>query len=183
MTERSYLNAVATGYDAGLAQAPLLHNPEQARQEINQAIATATKGQIPQLLAPGMLQNIGWVLTDALYMHAAWATPFDVNQTSPGPFTTAAGPHVTAQFMTGGEFTAVRAGGWTAVWLPYSGGKLAMEALLPPAGDGRLHDAGRGGPRHDDIPPGGRPARRTDQERRVSEGEPRHPRQHEVHAH
>ena len=24
--------------------------------------------------------------------------------------------------------------GWTAVWLPYRGGKLAMEALLPPAG-------------------------------------------------
>ena len=78
-TERSYLNAVATGYDAGVAQAPLLQNPEQARQEINQAIATATKGQIPQLLLPGSLKNIGWVLTDALYMHAAWATPFDPN--------------------------------------------------------------------------------------------------------
>jgi len=133
-TERSYLNAVATGYDAGVAQVPLFHNPEQARQEINQAIATATDGQIPQLLPPGSLQDIGWVLTDALYMHAAWATPFDANQTSPGPFTTANGQHVTAQFMTGGQFRAVRAGGWTAVWLPYSGGKLAMEALLPPAG-------------------------------------------------
>jgi serine protease inhibitor len=133
-TERSYLNAVATGYDAGVAQAPLLHNPEQARQEINQAIATATKGQIPQLLSPGSLQDIGWVLTDALYMNTPWATPFDANQTSPGPFTTAAGPQVTAQFMTGGPFNAVHAGGWTAVWLPYSGGKLAMEALLPPAG-------------------------------------------------
>jgi serpin B len=133
-TERSYLNAVATGYDAGVAQAPLLHNPEQARQEINQAIATATKGQIPQLLSPGSLQDIGWVLTDALYMNAPWATPFDANQTSPGPFTTAAGPQVTAQFMTGGPFNAIHAGGWTAVWLPYSGGKLAMEALLPPAG-------------------------------------------------
>jgi serine protease inhibitor len=134
VTERSYLNAVATGYDAGLAQAPLLHNPEQARQEINQVIASATKGQIPQLLPPGSLDNIGWVLTDALYMHAAWATPFDANATSPGPFTTAAGQQVTAQFMTGGQFRAVRVGGWTAVWLPYRGGKLAMEALLPPAG-------------------------------------------------
>jgi serine protease inhibitor len=133
-TERSYLNAVATAYDAGIAQAPLLHNPEQARQEINQAIATATKGQIPQLLLPGSLTNIGWVLTDALYLHAAWAAPFDPNQTSPGPFTTAAGRQVTAQFMTGGSYRAVRAGGWTAVWLPYSGGQLAMEALLPPAG-------------------------------------------------
>ncbi len=36
--------------------------------------------------------------------------------------------------MTGLQFRAVQAGGWTAVWLPYSGGKLAMVALLPPAG-------------------------------------------------
>src|SRR6266581_25170 len=95
-TKRSYLDAVATGYDAGVAQA--------------------------------------WLLTDALYMHAAWATPFDPNETSPGPFTTSSGQRVTAQFMTGGQYSAVRAGGWTAVWLPYRGGKLGMAALLPPAG-------------------------------------------------
>jgi serine protease inhibitor len=61
-TERSYLNAVATGYDAGVARAPLLSNPEQARQEINQAIATATKGQVPQLLFPGSLTNIDFLV-------------------------------------------------------------------------------------------------------------------------
>ncbi len=135
-TERSYLNAVATGYDAGLAQVPLLSQPEQARQEINQAIAHATNGQIPQLLPPGSLYHVGWVLTDALYLHADWSTPFDPSQTAPDPFTTAAGRQVTAQFMNGGPYRAVRVGGWTAVWLPYAGGKLAMEALLPPAGAG-----------------------------------------------
>jgi serpin B len=134
--ERSYLNAVATGYDAGLAQVPLLNRPEQARQEINQAIAGATKDQIPQLLAPGSLQGIGWVLTDALYMNAQWDTPFDPLVTSPEPFTTASGQQVTAQFMISGdqEYRTIRADGWTAVRLPYRGGKLAMEALLPPAG-------------------------------------------------
>src|SRR6266702_1585651 len=116
-TERTYLNAVATGYDAGLAQAPLLSDPEKARQEINQAIATATRGHIPQLLLPGSLQDIGWVLTDALYMNAAWATPFDPNETSPGSFATASGQRVTAQFMTNGPYRAVSADGWTAVWL------------------------------------------------------------------
>ena len=74
------------------------------------------------------------MLTDALYLHAAWATPFDPDETGPGLFATAAGWPVTAQFMLGGQYRAVRAGGWTAVWLPYRGGKLAMEALLPPAG-------------------------------------------------
>jgi serpin B len=134
-TERTYLNAVATGYGAGLAKAPLLKDPELARQEINQAIADATRDQIPQLLRPGSLDDrIGWVLTDSLYLHAAWATPFDPDATSPGSFTTAAGRTVTAQFMEGGEYRAVTADGWTAVWLPYRGGKLGMEALLPPAG-------------------------------------------------
>jgi serpin B len=133
-TERAYLNAVATGYDAGLAKAPLLSDPEKARQEINQAIDTATRGHIPDLLRPGSLQDIGWVLTDALYMNAAWATPFDPNDTSPDSFTTATGRRVTAQFMLNGPYRAVSSAGWTAVWLPYRGGKLAMEALLPPAG-------------------------------------------------
>jgi serine protease inhibitor len=129
----AYLNAVATGYDAGLAKLPLLSDPEQARQQIDQAIATATKGHIPQLLPPGSLRNIGWVLTDALYMNAAWATPFDPGDTVTDSFTNAAGQRVQTHFMVNGPYSAVSADGWTAVWLPYRGGKLAMEALLPPA--------------------------------------------------
>jgi serine protease inhibitor len=133
-TQRSYLNAVATGYDAGVAQAPLLSNPDRAAQEIDQAIAAATRGQIPQLLSAGSLYGIGWVLTDALYLKAAWATPFQASQTAPGPFTTAAGQQATVSFMNGGQYRAVSAAGWTAVRLPYRGGKLAMVALLPPSG-------------------------------------------------
>jgi serine protease inhibitor len=133
-TLRSYLNAVATGYDAGVAQVPLLRHPDQAAQEISQAIAAATHGQIPQLLPPGSLQDIGWVLTDALYLKAAWATPFQASQTSPGPFTTASGRQVSAKYMNGGAYAAASVDGWTAVWLPYRGGQLAMMALLPPAG-------------------------------------------------
>jgi len=132
----SYLNSVATGYEAGVAQVPLLRSPDQAIQEIDRAIAAATHGLIPQLLSPGSLPDIGWVLTDALYLKAAWATPFQAIQTSPGPFTTAAGRQVTAQFMNGGPDALASAGGWTAVWLPYGDGRLAMMALLPPAGRG-----------------------------------------------
>jgi len=136
ITLHSYLNAVATGYDAGVAHVPLLRDPGQAAQEINEAIAAATHGQIPQLLDPGSLQNIGWILTDALYLKAAWATPFQASQTSPGPFTTASGRQVSAEFMNGGSYATATADGWTAAWLPYRGGRLAMMALLPPANAG-----------------------------------------------
>jgi len=135
-TQRSYLNAVATGYRAGVAQVPLLRSPDQATQDIDRSIATATHALIPQLLAPGSLQNIGWVLTDALYLKAAWATPFQASENEPGPFTTGTGRQVNAQFMNGGPYVAASADGWTAVWLPYRGGRLAMMALLPPAGPG-----------------------------------------------
>ena len=135
-TRPSYLNAVATGYGAGVGQVPLLSRPDQAAQEINQAVAADTRGEIPQLLSPGSLRNIGWVLTDALYLRAAWATPFQASQTSPGPFSTAAGRQVSASYLHGGDYRMTRAGGWTAVSLPYRGGKLAMVALLPSAGAG-----------------------------------------------
>lgn len=103
-TRPSYPDALATGYGAGLAQAPLLHDPDRAAQEISQAVATATGGQIPQLLPPGSLSDTGWVLTDALYLHAAWAAPFQASQTQPAPFTTAAGRQVSVPFMNGGQF-------------------------------------------------------------------------------
>jgi serpin B len=133
-TRPAYLNAVATGYGAGLARAPLLTDPDQAAREISQAVSTATRGQIPQLLPPGSLPDIGWVLTDALYLHADWAAPFQASLTSPAPFATAAGQHVSVSFMNGGQFRTDRAGGWTGVWLPYRGGRLGLLALLPPDG-------------------------------------------------
>jgi serine protease inhibitor len=138
----SYLNALATGYGAGLNRAPFEQDPRQAAQDVNQAIAAATRGQIPQLLTPGMVQDLDWVLTAALYMKAAWATPFPASQTTPGPFTTATGKSVTAHFMKGGGFRAATADGWTAVRLPYRGGKLAMLALLPPSAAGNCATPG-----------------------------------------
>ncbi len=101
-----------------------------------QGIATATDGQIPQLLPPGSLRGIGWVLTDALYLNAAWATPFQPTETTTGTFSTAGNQQVSVKFMNGGAFRTATAAGWTAVSLPYRGGKLAMVALLPAASSG-----------------------------------------------
>jgi serine protease inhibitor len=130
----SYLNALASSYDAGVRQVPLVSDPASAVAQIDAAIAAATRGHIPRLLTPGGLNGSAWVLTDALYLDADWAAPFQGSQTSPGTFTTAAGQRVTARFMNGGGFPVASAGGWTAVSLPYQGGKLSMVALLPDSG-------------------------------------------------
>jgi serine protease inhibitor len=135
-TLRSYLNAVATGYHAGVAQAPFSSDPAKAANEINEAISAATRGHISQLVDADMLGDIGWVLTSALYLDAKWATPFDPGKTAPGPFTPAGAKPVTVKFMNGDDFPYASNAGWQAVSLPYQGGKLTMTALLPPAGSG-----------------------------------------------
>jgi serpin B len=133
-TLRSYLDAVATGYHAGVAQAPFSADPAKAAAEINQAISAATRGHISRLVNASMLGDIGWVLTSALYLDAKWATPFDPSSTAPGPFTPAGAKPVTVKFMNGDQFPYASNGGWQAVSLPYQGDTLTMTALLPPAG-------------------------------------------------
>jgi len=135
-TLRSYLDAVATGYDAGVAQAPFSTDPAKAADEINQAISAATRGHITQLVSADMVTDVGWVLTSALYLDAKWATPFAPARTAPAPFTTASAKRVTATFMNGDDLPYAAADGWQAVSLPYQGGQLTMTALLPPAGSG-----------------------------------------------
>jgi serine protease inhibitor len=136
MPLRSYLNEVAAGYGATVGRAPLLTDPGRAVLQIDAAIAAATRGHIPQLLGPGSLDGVAWVLTDALYLNANWATPFQASQTRPGSFTTASRGQVSAQFLHGGDFRYTNSDGWTAVSLPYRGGKLTMTALLPDSGSG-----------------------------------------------
>ena len=133
-TKRSFATALASAFQAGLRHLPLLTEPERARRQINAAIAADTRGHIPSLLPPGSLTRspIGWVLTDALYLDARWKVPFSRALTQPGSFATPAGL-VTARYLNGDGFTTAQAGGWTAVALPYRGGRLSMLAVLPPA--------------------------------------------------
>lgn len=131
-----YLAQLRAGYGASMANVPLLTEPETARQTINAAIAAETRGHIGALMPPGSLDQVAWLLTDALYLKAAWSDPFDPAETQPGPFTTQAGQRVTAHYLHGSYFRYTTGGGWTAVRLPYRGGRLAMLALLPPAGSG-----------------------------------------------
>jgi serine protease inhibitor len=134
----SYLDDVATGYDAGVGEAPFLTDPTRAAAQVNQAISRDTHGQIPALVTPDLVAGMSWVLTSALYMDARWDTPFDPGQTAGGTFTTQAGTPVTVQYMHSSWRVPWDglADGWTAAWLPYQGGKLGMLAILPPAGAG-----------------------------------------------
>ena len=158
-TRRGYLAAVRSAEGARLTHLPLLSKPERARRLINAAIARGTRGHIPNLLAPGSLTQppIGWVLTDALYLNARWQQPFSHALTGDDTFHAGSGP-VSASFMNGGSFAMTHEDGWTAVALPYRGGRRSMIAALPPAWppDARCRARRRSGR----SPPGSRRAGR-----------------------
>ena len=131
----AYVAAIRSAYRASLRQVPLVSDPEAARQVVNSAIDRDTHGHIPSLLPPDSLHGIGWLLTNALYLKAAWAQPFSHAATAAGPFETGTG-RVTAKYLNGRDFKTASVDGWNAAALPYKGHRLAMFALLPPAGQG-----------------------------------------------
>jgi serine protease inhibitor len=139
VTRRSFAAALRESYRADLTHVPLLSAPEQARAAINSAVAAETRGHIRSLLPPGSIapRQIGWVLTNALYLKAEWQHQFDRAKTGPGPFRTGNGAVVRVPYMHGTGYPYARtASGWVATALRYRGGRLAMLALLPPPGGG-----------------------------------------------
>ena len=116
---------------------------EAARKEINGWVSDHTARKIDELLKPGALSPLTrLVLTNAVYMKAAWATPFEKAATVPEPFTLAPGKTAEAPFMRRfGRMVAGKAGeGPQAVTLceiPYdAGGQLAMLLIVPDSVDG-----------------------------------------------
>lgn len=130
-TDKGYLDRLATGYDAGLKTLDFVHKPEDARKAINAQIKKDTGGKISDLLPKGQVKSdTGWVLTDAVHLKAEWRTRFKAG--APDRFTTSAGRTVQAKIMNAkSRFGYAHTAGWTAVDLPYSGGRLSMTAFLP----------------------------------------------------
>jgi serpin B len=131
--EDAYLEALATRFGTGLRLVDYIGATEEARETINDWVADQTEDRIPELLAPGVLNDLTRLtLVNAIYLKAAWATPFNPDATEPGPFTRADGSTVETPMMRLGESLPYAEGeGWRAVELPYIGGELAMTLIVP----------------------------------------------------
>lgn len=131
--EDAYLEALATRFGAGLRLVDYIDATEDARQAINGWVAEQTEDRIPELLVPGVLTaDTRLTLVNAIYLKAAWQTPFFEEATSPGPFTLLDGTTLEVPMMRLGESLPYAEGdGWRAVELPYIGGELAMTVIVP----------------------------------------------------
>jgi serpin B len=123
-------------FRAGLRQADFRHDPEGARRAINQLVAEQTAGKIPQLFDAGAIKrDAGLVLTSAIYLQARWQEAFDPEQTRPEPFHLLGGGRAEVPMLhRQARFGYAAGDGWRAVELPYRGGRMVMDVLLPDEG-------------------------------------------------
>lgn len=108
-------------------------------REINAWIAEATHQKIPDLF-PQLPHDTQFVLAGVLYFKGDWASPFDAKLTREGSFHVDKGTTVEATMMRAPELSArvveFPAGGAVAIELPYAGGALAMDLIVPRDADG-----------------------------------------------
>jgi serpin B len=134
---QSYLATLDGAFGIGVHQTDFAADPSGAAQAIDNLVSQETHGYIPRLFEPNTLDaSTRLVLTDAVYLNATWATPFDPNLTTPSGFHPADGPTTAISMMNRtGEYDYASGKGWQLVELPYSGGKTAMDILLPTSRD------------------------------------------------
>lgn len=129
----AYLDALATRFGAGVRLVDYVTKTEAARKLINGWVDDQTEHRIPQLLVPGIITtDTRLTLVNAIYLKAAWQTPFPESATKAGTFHLADGSTVEVPMMATTTSLPYAAGdGWQAVELPYIGGSLALTVIVP----------------------------------------------------
>ena len=130
----AFTGALRDGFGVDVRQLDFAQDEPGARRTINQAVSEQTKGKIAELLKQDLDPATRVVLTNAVYLKAAWALPFAANQTRPDAFHKADGSSVQAPFMHQiGELGYAKHDGYQLVRLPYGEGDLAMTLIVPDA--------------------------------------------------
>ena len=132
--KQDFIDALARHYGA-TSQATDLGNAE-GKAVMDAWVNEHTGGLIPDsAIQPS--QNLRLVLQDAIVLAARWQDPFPAVLTSPERYTLPSGEVVYLDLMDPGKerdtvYAEVK--GWQAVRLPYTGGRLHADVILPPVG-------------------------------------------------
>lgn len=95
-----FLDVLGAEYGSELRLVDFRTRAEPARQAINIWAAEQTRDRIPNLLAPGAINEATrLLLVNALYFEGSWSSPFVRAMTAASPFTTLDGATVTVQMM------------------------------------------------------------------------------------
>ncbi len=139
-----FRSVLTRSYKAEVQAADFERNPEGERAKINGWVSGKTDGKIPGLFpADSINQWTGFVLANALYFKAPWASKFNPQYTQKQGYTLSNGQNVQVDMMRKGaiesagelpEFQYGQFDGVQVVMLPYEGHQLAKIVMLPPKG-------------------------------------------------
>ncbi len=128
-----FLDTLAVNYGAGLHVLDFKGDADGSREQINHWVEDRTNDKIKDLLPKGSVTDATrLVLTNAIYFSAAWDDPFDAGNTKDAPFHLADGSTIqTTTLHQTAEYRYGEGDGFRVVELPYDGGQLAMDVVVP----------------------------------------------------
>jgi serpin B len=133
-----YLDSLASNFGAGINLVDFAKNWDSARILINDWVAGQTNERIKDLLPANSLDSsTRLVLTNAVYLNAAWKQPFDPKNSHEADFVLLDGSTIRAKLMGAQLATApaLKGEGFSVVALPYDDERLSMLVLLPDSGN------------------------------------------------
>lgn len=132
--KQTFVDALARHYGATSQTTDL--GSDEGKEVLDSWVNEHTGGLVPQsAIEPD--PGLRLVLQDAIVLAARWQYPYDAVLTSSEEFTLPTGEVVYLDMMdTGRERDTIYAEveGWQAVRLPYTGGRLHADIVLPPLG-------------------------------------------------
>lgn len=128
----AYLDTLASGYGAGVQSTDLAGSDGK---EVLDAWVRENSGGLMEESAIEPNADLRLVLQNAVVLAGRWESPFTPEATSSQPFTLADGTEVDVDTMHKKSYLSyAEVDGWQAVRLPYTGGGLYADVLLPPEG-------------------------------------------------
>jgi len=130
--QQTFLDTLSQNYDTGMKILDF-NDASAAADAINTWVADQTNEKITQLADPAMFNSdTSLALTNAVYFKAAWQFPFNEAATAGAPFTLLDGSQKNVPTMHLSEMLDVSiTEELTVVQLPYAGGSMVMEILMP----------------------------------------------------
>lgn len=104
-----------------------------AADQINSWAFEKTNKLIPKVITSDVLNNLSWILLNASYLEANWATKFEIIKATVGPsFRLLNGRKIAVDLIGGhGQMNIVETNEYRAVELPFYGSDLSFFAVMP----------------------------------------------------
>lgn len=135
--EAPFLKLTEKTYAAPLEQMDFAKKPGEQRLKINAWVEQQTKERIKDLIPPGIIDpDTRLVLTNAVYLKAAWAEAFSEEKDAPFHVNGDGKPVKVPGLVRTDDFGYARIPGGAAVTIPYAGGGLQFVLFVPDTKDG-----------------------------------------------